>query len=61
MPVTKEVWRRDRQTDRNAMSLPLGKTCSDCKHYDYCQKLFGCNPSNEVCDWAPSRFHEIKP
>ena len=38
------------------MALPSGKTCIDCKFHGYCVKLFGCDPTNTHCDWAPSRF-----
>jgi hypothetical protein len=40
----------------NDMQLPAGKTCSDCQHYHYCTRLFGCPDTNTSCDWSPSRF-----
>lgn len=42
--------------DDFGMRLPEAFTCSDCKFFDYCHKLFGCKQSSAVCDWAPSRF-----
>lgn len=42
------------------MNLPEGKTCGDCVHYRRCTLMFGHIPSDEVCDWSPSRFTEIK-
>jgi len=47
--------------DDNTMCLPLGKTCGDCLHLRRCKMLFGCKPTNVVCDWAPSRFIEVTP
>lgn len=41
---------------KESMELPKGKTCSDCIYYSWCIKLFGCDPNNTTCDWAPSRF-----
>lgn len=45
-------------TDKEAlaMNLPNGKTCADCQHCYRCTKMFGHIPSDEVCDWYPSRF-----
>jgi hypothetical protein len=40
------------------MKLPDGKTCVDCVHFNRCSTLFGHIESDEVCDWAPSRFRE---
>jgi hypothetical protein len=42
--------------DEFGMRLPAGKTCGDCKHYEYCADLFDCRAANTVCDWAPHRF-----
>lgn len=38
------------------MKLPAGKTCGDCKHFNRCEWLISCKPTNEECDWSPSRF-----
>lgn len=41
------------------MRLPEGKTCSDCRHFRWCDKFLGGNvATNTECDWAPSRFVE---
>ena len=40
------------------MRLPKGKTCSDCRFYQSCVDFFGCEPTNEGCDWSPSSFVE---
>ena len=57
--MTKRLpWKRSAQTDKEQMSLPVGKTCGDCVHCERCVALFGHQPRNEVCDWAPSRFYD---
>ena len=38
------------------MKLPRGYTCVDCGHYGFCEKFFGCAPTNITCDWSLSRF-----
>ena len=38
------------------MILPAGKTCDNCLHAKRCVNLFGCNLSNDYCDWSPARF-----
>lgn len=38
------------------MLLPEGKTCGGCVHLRRCTQLFGVNPANTWCDFAPSRF-----
>lgn len=43
-------------SDFNAMAIPDGKTCGDCKWYSFCFKLFRCKAGNTECDWAPHRF-----
>lgn len=40
------------------MDLPEGKTCGDCIHCYRCSAIFGHIPTDEVCDWSPSRFRE---
>jgi hypothetical protein len=47
------------QTDLDGMSLPVGKTCEDCRRRDRCTALFGIDPANEVCDFAPSMFESV--
>ena len=42
------------------MLLPDGKCCGNCVNYRGCQKLIGCSPDSVTCDWAPSRFWEVK-
>jgi hypothetical protein len=54
--TTSYVSKRTKQSDRDGMSLPAGKTRGDCRLISRCQSFFGCNPLNEVCDWAPSQF-----
>ena len=54
------TWKRSPTSDADSMSLPISKTCGDCARFNGCKKLFGCNPENEVCDWSPCRFTEIK-
>lgn len=43
------------------MNLPLGKTCGDCVHCHRCTTMFGHIPTDEQCDWSPSRFRESIP
>lgn len=38
------------------MDLPEGKTCGDCVHCRRCTAMFGHIPTDESCDWRPSRF-----
>ena len=53
-----EPMARDKQSDKDEMSLPEGKMCNDCVHCARCCLIFGHIPRDEVCDWAPSRFQE---
>lgn len=43
------------------MNLPDGKTCADCAHSRRCCMMFGHIPTDEVCDWHPSRFQPVTP
>ena len=43
------------------MNLPEGKTCGDCVHCKRCTAMFGHIPTDESCDWSPSRFREAVP
>lgn len=52
----REPYRRGRNGDAD-MHLPEGKNCGDCSHYRRCLLMFGHIAADEVCDWAPSRFH----
>jgi hypothetical protein len=38
------------------MSLPGGVTCGSCVHLKRCAALFGCEPTNDQCDWFPRRY-----
>ena len=42
------------------MKLPEGKTCEVCFAYEWCKRLFGCEPTNTECDYYPVRFKERK-
>src|SRR5262245_39038649 len=53
-----EAWRRNKQSDEDGMSLPEGKTCADCFHFERCTALFNPNQAPEVCDFAPSQFEQ---
>lgn len=44
-----------------SMNLPDGKKCADCVHCYRCCSIFGHIPADQVCDWYPSRFQQIKP
>ncbi len=46
--------------DNEQMNLPEGMTCGDCVHCNRCTMMFGHIPADEVCDWSPSRFREVK-
>jgi hypothetical protein len=41
---------------RDAMKLPKGKFCSDCRHFSFCQNFVGARSYWDQCDWSPSRF-----
>lgn len=47
-----------RKTKDDGMNLPDDKTCGDCVHCRRCTMIFGHIPTDEVCDWYPSRFRE---
>jgi len=49
------------ENDGDSMNLPKDKTCGDCVHCRRCTMMFGHIPSDEVCDWAPSRFRLAEP
>jgi hypothetical protein len=55
-----EPWKRSWITDRDGMSLPDGKTCGDCHHFQRCNAIFGHIAVDEVCDWSPSRFVPVE-
>jgi len=38
------------------MLLPPGESCGNCFHFYRCRRLFGCAPTNTLCDFAPSKF-----
>lgn len=44
--------------EREAMRLPPGKTCVECRHYSRCAWLLNRSPESTTCDWFPSRFVE---
>ena len=46
--------------DEDQMNLPEGMTCGDCVHCRRCTSMFGHIPTDESCDWSPSRFREAK-
>lgn len=47
-------------SDEDQMNLPDGMTCGDCVHCRRCTSMFGHIPTDESCDWSPSRFREAK-
>jgi len=49
----REPYRRGREPE---MDLPAGKTCGDCIHFQRCNHIYGHIATDEVCDWAPSRY-----
>lgn len=51
---------RDEYRTHKEMWLPDGKTCGDCCHIGRCRELFDHIESDEVCDWSPSRFKQIR-
>lgn len=48
-------------SDEDQMNLPEDKTCGDCVHCRRCTLMFGHIPTDEACDWSPSRFREAVP
>ena len=47
----------DASTNEQLASLPKGMTCGDCRNFKRtCSWLISCEPTNEACDWIPSRF-----
>jgi len=55
MSKDREPMRRT-EHDEEGMNLPEGMTCGDCSHARRCMMIFGHIPTDEVCDWSPSRF-----
>lgn len=60
MSEKRKPYKRRPDTDADNMSLPDGKTCGDCAHFRRCNMIFGHIATDEVCDWAPSRFIAVK-
>ncbi len=44
------------ETTEFGTTLPDGLTCGDCQHIRRCMAMFGHEPTDTYCDWAPSRF-----
>ena len=42
----------------NIMSLPSGKTCSDCNHFARCSSMFGTWADRTECDSYPILFSD---
>lgn len=42
------------------MALPEGKYCRDCIFFYRCRMIYGHIAEDEVCDWSPSQFLEVK-
>ena len=38
------------------MAIPDDKTCGDCRHFQYCIRLFSADAKAKHCDWSPNRF-----
>ena len=50
-------------TDRDyhfEMSLPQGKTCGDCVHFERCKWLISAEKTWTNCDFYPNKFIEKK-
>ncbi len=56
MSDTLSVLRAPMRRTGDDMDLPPGMTCADCVHCRRCCLMFGHIPTDEVCDWSPSRF-----
>lgn len=39
-----------------SMKLPQGMCCGSCALFKKCEKIFGCNPTSQECDFYPVRF-----
>jgi hypothetical protein len=42
------------------MTLPVGRTCGECKHFKRCHALIGLDESCAICDFYPRRFSEVE-
>jgi len=40
------------------MSLPQGKTCADCNHFNRCSSMFGTWADRTECDFYPIFFSD---
>ena len=47
-------------SDNDGMNLPPDKTCGNCIHFIRCKNIYGRIAPDEVCDWAPSKFMEVR-
>lgn len=41
--------------------LPNNQTCAQCAYCSKCEQLFGGDPTNNYCQFYPSRFNPIEP
>lgn len=39
-----------------SMKLPQGMCCGVCSLFKKCEKIFGCKPTSQECDFYPVRF-----
>lgn len=46
-------------SDPEKMRLPMGVTCTDCRHFRCCNLMFGHVETDTYCDWSPSRYTAI--
>ena len=57
----REPYRKSDCLEGREMYLPEGKTCNDCTHFARpCKTIYGRIELDEVCDWWPIKFVEIK-
>ena len=56
--IARKPYVRTAHSERYGMSLPEGKACGDCMHFQCCRRLFGAIAADETCDFSPSCFKE---
>lgn len=57
--VAFEPVQETRDSAREEMKLPEGKTCGDCLHCIRCVGMFGVKQENTSCDFHPSKFRLV--
>lgn len=47
---------KEHNCQHQCMIIPDGKTCSDCKRFDWCSLVYDVKAEDNHCDFEPVRF-----